>query len=250
MKKNYVGIKGINNFGSEMIIIRSDGSSDLDVYFPKYDWVAKHRKISDFTRGKIKCPYEPRLYGVGYIGEGKYKVVENKKQTKAYNVWNSMFMRCYCEKYHKKHPIYINCEVCEEWHNFQNFAKWFEENYYEIEGEIVELDKDAKTKGNLYSPDRCLFIPSLINKMRVRNKNKRNDIIGIREKSIGKFSVRCKDGTNKEIYLGTFNTKEEAFMHYKIFKESLIKQTVEKYKNKIPTKVYNIIYNYKVEIDD
>ena len=31
--------------------------------------------------GKIKCPYERRYYGKGYLGEGKYKVSKNGKDT-------------------------------------------------------------------------------------------------------------------------------------------------------------------------
>ena len=38
-------------------------------------------------KGNVKCPYEPSICGIGYIGEGEYKVSENGKQTKCYNVW-------------------------------------------------------------------------------------------------------------------------------------------------------------------
>ena len=46
---------------------------------------------------------------------------------------------------------YLDVTVCEEWHNFQNFAKWFYENYYEISGEKMRLDKDILIKGNKMS---------------------------------------------------------------------------------------------------
>lgn len=42
-----------------------------------------------------------------------------------------MLQRCY----NNKQLSYFDCEVCDEWLCFQNFAKWYEENYYEIEGE-------------------------------------------------------------------------------------------------------------------
>ena len=53
---------------------------------------------------------------------------------------------------------YIGCTVCELWHNFQNFAEWYDENYSAgMEG--YHLDKDIKIKGNkVYSPSTCMFV--------------------------------------------------------------------------------------------
>lgn len=66
-------------------------------------------------------------------------------------------MRCYDVKYSKKHPTYKDCTVCEEWHNFQTFAKWFDENYYEIENTIMDLDKDILKNGNkIYCPAKII----------------------------------------------------------------------------------------------
>lgn len=33
-----------------------------------------------------------------------------------------MLQRCYDSKYHEKSPTYKNCEVHNEWLNYQNFA--------------------------------------------------------------------------------------------------------------------------------
>ena len=68
------GEKGVNNFGSEMVIVEYRKWDDVDIYFPKYDWVAKNKQYNGFKKGNIKCPYEPRYYGKGYLGEGKYKI--------------------------------------------------------------------------------------------------------------------------------------------------------------------------------
>ena len=78
------GEKSINNFGSEMIITEYRKYSDIDVYFPEYNWTYKGTRYSDFKNGNIKCPYERRYYGVGYLGEGKYKAKENGKDTAEY----------------------------------------------------------------------------------------------------------------------------------------------------------------------
>ena len=52
----------------------------LTLYFPEYNWTFKHAIYQTFKKGTIKCPYEPRTYGVGYLGEGKYKTRENGKK--------------------------------------------------------------------------------------------------------------------------------------------------------------------------
>lgn len=163
-KKDRTGEINYNNFGSKMEIIRYDGCNGIDVYFPEYNWVYKNATYDNFKNGKIKCPYEPRAYGVGYIGEGKYKPLENEKPTRSYSTWQHMLMRCYSEEYQIKKPSYVDCSVCNEWHNFQNFAEWYEENYYEISGEKMQLDKDILFKGNkIYSPDTCIFVPIKVN---------------------------------------------------------------------------------------
>ena len=47
-----------------------------------------------------------------------------------------------------------------------------------------------------------------------------------------------------------FNTPQEAFQAYKKFKENYIKQVADEYKEYIPQKLYEAMYNYEVEIGD
>lgn len=53
---NRIGEETINNFGSKMIIIKYRGVHDIDVYFPKYDWVLEQSDYTDFKNGELKCP--------------------------------------------------------------------------------------------------------------------------------------------------------------------------------------------------
>ena len=78
-KLNRIGEENINTFGSNIVIVEYRTSKDIDVYFPEYDWIAKSTRYDAFKKGEIKCPYEPSVYGIGYIGEGKYKTKENVK---------------------------------------------------------------------------------------------------------------------------------------------------------------------------
>ena len=210
-KIDRVGEEGINTFGSKMVIMEYRMRRDIDVYFPEYDWIVKNVQYNNFKNGSIVCPYERRTFGVGYLGEGEYKVKENGKETKCYRTWVHMLRRCYDEKYQEKYPTYKECVVCDEWHNFQNFAKWYEENYYEVEGQRMNLDKDILVKHNkIYSSETCIFVPQTINKLFVKRDGKRGDsVIGTSPKD-GKYQVNCQifnpeTGKSKQEYLGFYH---------------------------------------------
>ena len=251
-KKNYVGMKGANSFGSEMVIIRSDGHYDLDIYFPEYNWITKSRRYTEFKNGKIKCPYERRTYGVGYLGEGVYLATKNRKHTKVYITWKSMLERCYNEKYLEKQPSYKDCEVCEEWLNFQNFAKWYEDNYYEIEGEKMHLDKDILTKGNkIYSPETCIFVPQTINNLLTKSDENRGKLpIGVREYNCLTGNYRSGVKFKNKPTFETFYDEHNAYLWYKLNKELILEIYAEEYKDLIPCKAYNGLKNYKVDVND
>ena len=72
-KIDRTGEEGYNSFGSKMVIKECRSATDIDVYFPDYDWVFKNATYNNFKKGNIKCPYEPRTFSIGYLGEGKYK---------------------------------------------------------------------------------------------------------------------------------------------------------------------------------
>lgn len=52
------------------------------------------------------------------------------------------------------------------------------------------------------------------------------------------------------MYLGTFDTINEAFNAYKEAKEKYIKEVADKWKDQLEPRVYEALYNYKVEIND
>lgn len=259
------GERNINNFGSEMVIVNSymkfnnkhkRNYTYVDVYFPEYDWTFKGTTYQTFKNGNIKCPYEARVFGKGYFGEGEYKSKENGKQTRVYDTWNHMLERCYDEKYHKKKPTYIGCETSEYFLNFQKFGDWDEGNYYEVEGETMCLDKDILVKHNkIYSPETCIYVPQTINMLFTKRQNDRGEsVIGTTPKN-GKYVVHCnllnpETGKSKLKNLGYYETQEKGFEVYKYYKERNIKKVADYYKDKIPERLYNGMYNYEVEITD
>lgn len=196
--------------------------------------------------------YKPTVYGVGFMGEGPYKAKINKKTTKEYNIWHSMMDRCYNPKHSDRYPTYKDCIICEEWHNFQNFASWYEDNYYEIPGEKMALDKDILVKGNkVYSPETCVFVPKSINSLFVKADSVRGDLpIGVRyNRRKNKYESKCSV-RNKEKHLGYYNSPEEAYQAYKTFKEKHVKEVADQYIELIPQELYDAMYDYEVECDD
>ena len=184
------------------------------------------------------------VYGVG-INDYDGCVHEiNGVNMESYASWQRMLYRCYGLK---RYPSYVGCSVCDEWLHFSNFKKWFDENY--VEG--YQLDKDILVKGNkVYSPTTCCFVPPKINYILLNAKRARHDLpLGVHRVRGGKFYSTY---SGKHIYLGTFNTSEEAFQAYKQAKEAHIQEVATQYYNdgKITEKVYNALMNYKVEITD
>ena len=253
---NRIGEENYNSFGSKMIIKEYRRAIDIDVYFPEYNWTFEHARYNDFKNGTIKCPYEPRVYGVGYLGEGKYKTRENGKTTDEYNIWRHILQRCYDPKYQERYPTYKGCEVEDKWLNFQYMGEWIDKNYYEIPGETMCLDKDILCKGNkVYSRETCIFVPQKINSLFVKSdKSRGKDPIGVYQLPNGNYQVRCGNSYGERIYLGLYSTKEEAFRVYKNYKEKVIKEVIDSYEGKIPEPFYSrlkeAMYNYEVEIDD
>ena len=255
-KIDRIGEESVNSFGIQMVITKYNGAKDIDVYFSEYNWTFEHAEYSSFKKGLIKCPYEPKVYGVGFIGDGKYKVSKNGKDTYEYDIWHDMIKRCYDPKYQEKHPTYKGCRVEDYLLNFQHMGKWINENYYEVPGERMHLDKDILCKGNkIYSRETCIFVPQRINNLFTKSDKARGkNPIGVSDLPSGNYQARCRDGYGKYVTLGTYNSEEEAFQVYKNYKEKVIKETIDSYKGKIPEPFYSrlktAMYNYEVEIDD
>lgn len=186
----------------------------------------KHYKRTYFKIG-YNQPIEGQKYYPTTNGHGK--------KTKCYEEWHNMMQRCYNPKYKKTHPSYHGVYVCKEWHNFQAFAEWREENYYECKGERMHLDKDLfstdnsctifdrgnnikYTDGGCYSPKTCCFLPERLNLL-FRN--------GIQK--LGSNDIK---GINKD------NIK---------YKEFKIQTITEEYKEYLPKHIYDKLMEYEIE---
>jgi hypothetical protein len=246
---NRIGEIGVNNQGTTMKIIAYRGRLDMDVMFNN-GYIKHSVTHSNFKNGSIKNPYVPSVYGVGYLGEGKHNATISQKPTRQYVVWSMMLQRCYMSWINPNNVSYNGCSVCNEWHNFQKFADWYDENYYTVSREEMNLDKDILVKGNkVYSPETCIFAPKNINILFIKSSAARGNLpIGV-TLSRNSYMMQYHDENGKLIN-AAFKNSSEAFQAYKNGKERTIQKVAEKYKCDIPRKLYSAMMNYRVDLND
>ena len=243
-KVERIGEENYNFQGCLMKIIEYKKGSDITIEFQDSFKFKKKTQYNNFLEGKIKNPYYKSVYNIGCIGNTSANINGLHKQS--YIIWKGILKRCYVDNSY----CYKDCSVCNEWLCYENFEKWYDENYYKVGEERMCLDKDILVKGNkVYSPDTCVFVPQRINTLFVKSKSKRGLCpIGVTKVKNGKYSAGT---TSIGIgMLGVFSTPEKAFQVYKIKKEQYIKEIANQYKDKIPLKLYEAMYNYQVEITD
>lgn len=247
-KKSRLNEENLNIYGTKMKIIEYFNANNITIMFENPRYIMKNKKYETFKKGKIKSPFDKTIFGIGCLGFEKVGVKDWR-----YIIWHSMMDRCYNPRSLKRIATYKDAEVCKEWLNFANFREWLDKNYYEIEGQRMELDKDILVKRNkLYSPDTCVFVPHNINTLFIKKDANRGKYpIGVScYKRNGLFRAYCNDEYNKQTHLGYYNSEIEAFNSYKKYKENVIKKVADRYKNKIPQKLYDAMYGYEVEITD
>lgn len=243
--------KGEINYNKQncmMKIIEYRNATDIDVEFLDYGYIVKNATYDNFKKGRIKNNFYRFYYGVGYLG-GNVITKKDGKSIKSYTCWRNMLKRCYDINYQlssSRTKAYVGCYVDNEWHNYSKFKDWWDKNYKEIDGIDFQLDKDILFKNNkMYSERTCVFVPREINQIIEKHSKKSNECIGVRLRN-NKFEARCNiDG--KAIFLGRYNTEEEAFQSYKLAKEKEIRRLANKYKDVIDERVYNSLINWNID---
>lgn len=191
-------------------------------------------------QGCIKCGHDARRHLLCGVGINDWS--DNSGHSPSYYVWNAMIRRCYSPMHHKKQPTYSDCIVCDEWHKYSNFKKWFDnpENGYR---EGYHLDKDILVKGNrVYSPETCCFVPAQINDIFVSRPPKDNGLpigVYIRHGKYNRFYASY-GRFGETVRLGGFNTVEEAHVAYIKAKNAYIKEVATDFysRGEITQRVY------------
>ena len=177
------------------------------------------------------------------------------KSNTAYSIWNGIYKRCY-----KDNDVYEGSFMCDLWrYDKDSFAEWWGSEYYECDGESMAVDKDLLFPGNKgYAPDKCCILPQTLNTMLSNCKkhkmgkwrSARMDLpLGVRYDSKMKmyYGEIKPYGHDVVIRLSYWETPEEAFAEYKRHKQADILIMADKYKNKVPKKVYDALLRFEVK---
>lgn len=233
-----VGSVFCNSYGRYYTVAEYKSAHNVHVEFEcgytvKTEWKAA-------KNGSISHPLDKSNYSVGFIGFGNYDT--HSFGGVLYKYWRGMLRRCYSADY--KTDTYKDVFVCDEWHNFQKFGKWFEDNYKEhMHGWV--LDKDLRNPSmRIHSPATCAFIPKEINNFFSRNngKSKYEELVGLvgvcRGKS-NKYTSFC-GGKN----LGTFSSKESAYIAWETEKITSARILACKFKGLVHNEIYEVLKNF------
>lgn len=163
--------------------------------------------------------------GVG-VNDSNTPVYIEGRPIPSYNCWKAMLNRCYGKKYQLRKPTYRGCVVHQEWLSFQNFQKYYEDNY-----KIgFQLDKDILIPNNkVYCKEYCRFIPSYINSIFNDCGSARGQLpMGVRLQSSKRkvnntYQGHCSDN-NGGLLTKTFKTIEEASIWYSETKTRLVRE--------------------------
>ena len=248
--KDCVGKVFKSKSSGDFKVLKYNDAKDVEIQFINtgFEVVVE---LGSIRKGEVKDSYSPSVYGVGVTGT-KYPITVDDVITKEYVLWRGMLKRCYSDVYKKRYPTYEGCKVSNKFKNYEYFYEWCHKQIgFDVKG--WHLDKDLLIKGNkVYSEDSCIFIPSEINLLLVKNTASRGEhLIGVYWHNKRKaFEARVRKNKGKQEYLGLFKTEIEAFNAYKTAKESFIKEQANEWKDRIDPRAYEALMNYTVEITD
>jgi hypothetical protein len=149
---------------------------------------------------------------------------KNKKRSKLYVCWINMKQRC-LNKNHKDFYRYggRGITICDEWLDFETFAKWAIHNGYSDE---LTLDRIDNNSG--YCPHNCRWTT-----MQQQSTNRRKPITNtsgymcVTKRKNGKYVAELMR-KGKHIFLGYYKTPEEASVVYnRYIKEVLHERCID-----------------------
>lgn len=174
--------------------------------------------------------------------------------TKAGRTFDAMSSRCRDGGSKQRYqPQYMGCTMSDSFKDFQFFVDWCHKQVgYFSDG--YALDKDILLRGNkIYSEDVCVFVPQRVNNLLLKSRKIRGSLpIGVSyEEKAKAFRADCRLGVGRRSkFLGYFDNSDSAFCAYKMFKESLIKEVANFYREDVDKRVFDSLMSYEVLITD
>ncbi len=248
LKTQKIGQTKISNQGFLMTIVDYIDSKHIVIEFNDRYKTHKIDEYTDFKKGNIQNPSVNVLYRK-FIA---YKD-DIKQNPLAFEKYRAMADRCYGDQT-GNNKVYKGCQICEEWYQFENFVKWFNENYYQIENETMELDKDIFGNGKLYSPQNCVFITHKLNSWFTRTRTKKRPRTLLAQTlPIGVTIHKTKNGTIRYRVVDLpknqlFDDINEARKAYCNFINQQYKDYANIHKTQLPKKLYDYLVNYNMAI--
>lgn len=152
------------------------------------------------------------------------------------NRWNLMIKRCDLHL-----NSYEDCDVCDEWRDFDAFEKWFRDNLYGSKDFKLEIDKDLFRKGNkIYSPDTCCLIPKSLNLLlrTYKTKEEFEECLKPAKKKKYKFAIPDSSGYDY------CDSVEEGYEKYCKYKKETFLIRANAYDFLLPKRIYEAIVNF------
>lgn len=172
----------------------------------------------------------------------KFKKLNNDEKNSRY-----FNMKARCGKtYQDRNPRYYGTYMCDEWLEDKNaFYKWLDENYYEVDGEQMDIDKDILKYGNKqYHRDMSLIVPHSINSF-------------YENIEVGKTSIKQNPKTKKYrvkifdngewIVSSNIDTYNKALDIYCDIKQGILINKTKSLQDQIPDKVYQAMMNTDIK---
>lgn len=185
------------------------------------------------------------IHGIAYNSGGKYKTKDCGVRDPAYRAWFAILSRCYAESTQARQPTYIGCSIDSRWYDYQDFAEWFYNHKYSGMG--YQLDKDLLIPDNkIYSPETCCFVPQELNKIIIgcgKSRGKYPQGVDY-HKQAEKYRAQIRIEKRK-VSLGLFDSTDEAHRSYISAKESYVKVSAIKWRDKISANVFQSLMNWR-----
>lgn len=171
-----------------------------------------------------------------------YKILDDTEKSSRYF---NMKARC-GKEYQDRNPRYYGTFMWDEWlHDKNKFYKWLDNNFYVVDGEQMDIDKDILSYGNKqYHKDLVLVVPHSVNSFYENIEVGKTSITY--NKKTKKYRVKVSDD-KKSIVSSDIASYNEALDIFCDIKQGILVRKAKVLQSQIPDKVYQAMINTDVK---
>lgn len=219
----------------DVFVLEIKDAFNIRIVFLDYPF-EKVVRSGNLLAGGVRNPMRPNVCGVGFLGVGPHVAKQAYIPNPVHQVWHDMLKRTYTPRTEQESRAYAGTYVHSHWHNFQNFAEWYQEQIKDF-GPVDfrwHLDKDILQPGNReYGPRFCKVIPQPVNELFTDHAFARGKYpLGV-SKYVSNYQANISEhGKNRRI--GSYSTIAEAQLAYWSEKFCVIQETAIRYWQYLP----------------